>query len=849
MRSQRAAWTLAFLWAVPLGAQDRGAIAIGELSEGLGVSARVLMIGAHPDDEDTPLITWLARGRQVETAYLSLTRGDGGQNLIGNELGEALGAIRTEELLAARRLDGGRQYFARAYDFGFSKSADETYRHWPHDSLLNDVVSVIRAFRPHVVVAVFSGTPRDGHGHHQVAGLLAREGYDAAADTVRFPVSRHGAGWAPLKFYRGARFNPADATLSFDVGEFSPLRGRSYAELAGESRSQHKSQAFGSVQRKGVMLDYLRLEQTRLPAPPASRGEQSLLDGIDTSWTRFASGMTTGSRAVLDSLVRTLDELRTTADLRAPAKNIGMIARARMFMQQLQSNAGDGDLARSLQVAMLRADRLLTAATGVAVEAFTDRELYAAGDSILVRVTAYNRGPVPIMLSSPVIVSRTDDGTVMAFRPGDRVELAAGDAKTFAVHARTPIRSEPHWLKEPRNGDLFRSRTARTPEDADITPLSVGTVVTITGATSTLTAPVEYRFADPIRGEVRRPTAVAPAVSVTLANVAAYLPANRPVERAIRVSVRSASSSAREVVVSLLLPPGLTADSGARTVSLAAGGSRDVDFTIRGRVGPGSHTVRARATAGGAVYDSGYVLVSYDHIRPQRLYRAAEMLLRAVDVTIPARTTVAYIPGVSDNVVEPLRQLGLSVTTVDPADLATTDLRRFTAVVVGPRAYEASAALVMHNPRLLDYARNGGTVVAQYGQNEMTQEGVLPFAISLTRPADRVTIENAPVRILAPASPVLRFPNNIAPGDFDGWVQERSLYMPRTFAAEWTPLLGMNDPGEPENRGALLVAPYGRGMYVYTTLSLFRQLPAAVPGAAKLIVNLIAATRSAAPLQ
>src|SRR3954470_8624130 len=255
---------LALLLTAPriLASQERGATVLGEAIAGLDVTARVLMIGAHPDDEDTQLITWLARGRQVETGYLSLTRGDGGQNLIGNELGVLLGMIRTEELLAARRLDGGRQFFSRAYDFGFSKTAEETYKHWPKDSILRDVVTVVRAFRPQIIVAVFSGTPRDGHGHHQVSAILAREAFDAAKDTVRFPSrSTLGLGaWAPSKFYRAARFNPAEATLAFNVGELSPFRGRSYAEIASESRSQHLSQGFGALQRRGTWLDYVKLE-------------------------------------------------------------------------------------------------------------------------------------------------------------------------------------------------------------------------------------------------------------------------------------------------------------------------------------------------------------------------------------------------------------------------------------------------------------------------------------------------------------------------------------------------------------------------------------------------------------
>ncbi len=834
---------LALLAAAPLRAQDRGAILVGELAQGLGVSARVLVIGAHPDDEDTALITWLARGHSVETAYLSLTRGDGGQNLIGNELGEALGVIRTEELLAARRLDGGRQYFARAYDFGFSKSAEETYRHWPHDSLLNDVVTVIRAFRPHVIVSVFSGTPRDGHGHHQVSGILAREGHDAAGDTVRFPTSRFGHAWTPLKFYRGARFAPAEATLSFDVGEYSPLRGRSYAELSGESRSQHKSQAFGSLQRKGVVLDYLRLEQSRLMMPGDPRSERSLFDGIDTSWARFATRVGSGARARLDSLPLAFAAVREALDLMAPDAVIIPGAKARALLMSLRREGADADLSRTVDVALARTDRLLAATSGLAIEAYAEREVFGVGDTVPVRVTIYNRGSTAIEILPPHVRRQSDEGAPQPMLTGAFTSLAPATSQQHTVTGRMTERSEPWWLRAPRAGDLFRPPVTGRADNARELPLGVATVIRVAGVVVPVSVPVEYRFADAVRGEIVRPVSAAPGVSVSLAQPAAYIPANRPVERPLRVSLRSAFTEARDVSVSLTLPAGLSADSITRRVSLPAGGAIEVDFLLRGRLAVGAHLLRARATVAGAAYDSGYVLVSYDHIRPQRMYRAAETMLRAVDVTIPPRTTVAYIPGVGDNVVEPLRQLGLTVTVVEPAALATTDLAKFSAIVVGPRAYEASEVLVAQNPRIQSFARAGGTVVVQYGQYEMMRPGMLPYPITIVRPADRVTIEEAAVTMLAPASPLLLYPNRIVGTDFTGWVQERTTYMPREFDAQWTPLLAMNDPGESTNRGALLVAPLGKGMYVYVTLALFRQLPAAVPGAARLIVNMIAATQ------
>lgn len=321
-----------------IGAQERGAAALGHLVQSLGVNTRVLVMAAHPDDEDTQLIAWLARGRGVETAYLSLTRGDGGQNLVGNELGEPLGAIRTEELLAARRIDGGRQYFTRAFDFGFSRNAEETLTQWVRDSILRDVVTVVRAFRPHVIVSVFSGTPADGHGHHQVAGILAREAWDISADTVRFPrAATAGLGpWTVAKFYRGAFFRNQDrATLRINVGEYGPLMGRSWAEVAADSRSQHRSQGMGALQQKGVRYDLLMREATRT-GPADARSERSLFDGIDTTWARFAPLMRTASqRAALAALPAAFAEARRTLDLQRPHAVIPSLVRLQRLLRGL----------------------------------------------------------------------------------------------------------------------------------------------------------------------------------------------------------------------------------------------------------------------------------------------------------------------------------------------------------------------------------------------------------------------------------------------------------------------------------------------------------------------------------
>jgi LmbE family N-acetylglucosaminyl deacetylase len=858
--------------------------ALGELVSGLGVTARVLVIGAHPDDEDTRLITWLQRGKHVETAYLSLTRGDGGQNLIGNELGEALGVIRTEELLAARRVDGAKQYFARAYDYGFSKNADEAFRHWPRDSLLRDMVTVVRAFRPHVIVAIFSGTPRDGHGQHQASGILAREVYDAAADTAKYPSAMFGPAWTVLKFYRGAGFNQSTATLRFNVGEYSPLLGRGFAEIAAESRSQHKSQAFGSLQRKGVSMDAVRREASRVNEDTPPEQEKSILEGIDTTWTRLRAQLLDLRlmRAVtaVDSLVKAVADAKRSYDALDPTRVVAPLSRVVSFALRACVLSGTCDNAcvnghdacpdpapdvdRSAGSAAYRAMAALAIASGVAVEATASRELVALGDSVQIEVTLYNRGKSPIELKNIVLSAMHFDGPA-------RKDLAStppvlpDSSRRWTMWVRGTVVSRPHWLAGPRVGDLFGEPAGNHSED-DETRDEAQIELRIAGHSTSVTAPLMYRYADPVKGEMNRPVAVAPAISVTLDRAAEYATAGAPIDRLVRVDLRPAGAHPRAARVTLRLPAGLTADSATRVVLLpdvmgrtsaddpaettrpAASLSapvRSVEFRVRGRLPAGRHQIMAVVESEGQRFTDGYLPIEYDHIRPQRLYRPAVLAVEAVDVKLPAGMSVGYIAGVGDNIAPMLQQLGIAITMIDPAKLPSTDLTRFTSIVVGPRAYEASPDLIAHNARLLDYVKNGGTMVVQYGQYEMQQPGMMPYPITLARPADRVTLEEAPVTILAPSSPLLSSPNAIGQNDFEGWIQDRTLYMPRTFDDHYVPVLAMSDPGEPTNNGAILAAAYGKGTYVYTTLAFFRQLPAGVPGPARLMVNLMAADQRA----
>ena len=856
---------------VPLApAYGRGGAAVSELVAGLGNTMRVLMIGAHPDDEDTRLLAWLARGQHVDAAYLSLTRGDGGQNLIGNELGDALGVIRTEELLAARRIDGAHQFFTRAYDFGFSKTAAESYSHWPHDSLLGDVVTIVRAFRPHVIVAVFSGTPRDGHGQHQVSGLLAREAYDASGDTVRFPAQRYGVPWTASKFYRDrSYFGAGENSLAINVGAYDPLLGVTYSDIAAASRSQHKSQGFGNIGSSGPATAYLFREATRANTAVAPGHERSMFDGIDTTWRRFAPSAAPAVRAAIDSVQMLIGRIGSRFSASAPREVLGPLGQLWRNEFVLLSNGGpapneadagispsaavppprtaiQSDAYTTVQDALRRIERAMTLASGLDVYATSPFDVAPAGPGGARVVAAVsNHNPAPLRPRAVGWETQTANAIVPAGAPA---ALARDSTWRDTVLVHSAAVTQPWWLVKPRTGDLFAVPVSRTPEDERLDGAStLITATTSAGAAASvglrIWAPVIERIGDPRRGEVDRPLAFVPAISLTLDRTVEYAPAGSPIDRTMQVLLRSGADSAREVTVSLELPQGLVADSAGRRVTVPAHGSRRVSFRVTGALPPGEASIRVVAQSNGATFTDGYIPIEYDHIRPQKLYRPAVLTLSVADIKIPPGMTVAYIPGVGDNVEPMLEQLGLHVTVLDPASLPSTDLSRFTTVVVGPRAYEASADLVTNNGRLLDFARGGGTLVVQYGQFEMSGSALMPYPITLSRPADRVTDENAPVRVLDPASPLLTTPNKVTNSDFAGWVQERSLYMPHTFDSHYHSLLAMNDPDEPSNDGAILVAPVGKGTYVYTTLSFFRQLPAGLPGAARLFVNLLEAGR------
>ncbi len=783
----------------------------------LGANKRVLVIGAHPDDEDTDLLTLLARGMGVQTAYLSLSRGEGGQNLIGPELGPELGVIRTEELLAARRLDGARQYFTRAYDFGFSKSAAETFRFWPRDSLLADVIAAIRRFRPQIIISIFGGTPADGHGHHQVAGLLARQVFDLLADS----------SWGPAKLYRSARFDSAAATMTLDAGTLDPATGRSYHQIAMAGRGQHRSQEQGRLENPGPSPVRLALVKSREGG--SGQGEGGLFAGVDTllpARQRYA--------ALIDSARGAFNPLRSETILP-------------LLVRALHEIAADTGLVAADQRAILA--RALATAGAVAVDAITDRWIVTGEDSLQVDVNVWNAGDSTVRIDSVHLVVPAGWTAQAPAAIPDRV--APGTLTTARFTVISPPRvepSQPYFLRLPLRGALY-DWSAAPPESRGLPfepPLIEAQVhVRLDGGAVTLSREVAERRRDEAVGEVRRPIITDCDFDVTLGPELVFWPleGRGSGARALSATVTNRTRRGTSARFDVAAPPGW---SSLRDTTLRL--ERDGTVSLRIPVtplhagSPPSNTEVSAVAVDSAGQRCGQAvsLISYPHIRPRPVVHPAVARLRLAHLVLPAVARVGYVRGAADRVPEALKTAGLPVELLDADTLRHGSLSRYDAIVIGSRAYETDAALVAANPRILAYARAGGLVIVQYQQLGFFQRGLAPYPLNVTRPADRVTDETAPVMPVDSSARVLRFPNPIGADDWRGWVQERGLYFAHDWAPAYQSVLEMHDPGDPPQRGGLLVARVGKGTYVYTGLAFFRQLPAGVPGAYRLFANLLA---------
>ncbi len=810
--------TLIFAAAVAQKPKQYNAGETKQLLKKLNVLGTVLYVAAHPDDENTSLISYFANDKLYRTAYLSATRGDGGQNLIGPEIREKLGIIRTQELLAARRTDGGRQFFSRANDFGYSKNAKETQGIWDRDKVLADFVRTFRRFRPDIIVTRF--TPElGGHGHHLTSAILAAEAYKMSGDA---DFNREELGdlppWQPKKmfwntswwFYRFRGLEMDTAGLySADVGAYNALLGQSYTEISARSRSMHKSQGFGSSGSRGSRMEYL--EQLE-----GEKGED-IFSGIDTSWKRVK-----GSEKVAEYL----EMAAYNYDPENPQETLLALVAARKELSLLEDQFWKDIKLREI-------DEALGAVSGLYLEVASDDYSYVPGDSIALKVEA---------------ISRVNGGFKLKevrFDPWDKavtldVNLNANDKVNHDLVLRVDpdqAISQPYWLTEPADLGMYKVNNKNLIGQPENLPsFTANFVLEIDGQFLEFPRGVVYKRTDPVKGETYRPVAIVPPVTATIDNEVMVFASNTPKNIGVKVRAGRASSSGK---LSLDIPESWKVSPSSYDFELEVKNEEQTfNFSITPPEGSATEYLSAVVTLpDGQKISKGIAVIEYDHIPTQTLFPVSKVRLVKLDLK-KAGENIGYIEGAGDVIPQNLEQIGYKVDILEDGDVTKENLAKYDAVVLGIRAFNTVPWLAYKNKVLFDYVKEGGNVIVQYNTNRrLVTEEVAPFPLTISR--DRVTVEEAEVRILAENHPAINGPNQITSADFEGWVQERGLYFPNEWAEQFVPIISSNDPDEPARDGGLLVARYGEGYYVYSGYSWFRELPAGVPGAYRLFVNLL----------
>ena len=791
----------------------------------------VLYVAAHPDDENTQLITYLARGRGYRTGYLSLTRGDGGQNESGPEFGEKLGLARTWELLAARQLDGGHQFFTRALDFGYSKDVNETLRIWDRQQVLADVVRVIRQFRPDVVITRFSPTPSSTHGHHTASSVLALEAFKLAGDPTAFPEQLAPSSgltpWQPKRIlHNNTPYNsqlnansPLYAkALKLEVAGTDPGSGEAFGAIANRSRAMHITQGFGSLATAQVRSS--RLETFELLA--GDRAATDLLDGVDVSWSRYPGG------AVVGTLIDT-----TIADFN-PADPTASVAALLTLRERLAAWPTDPVLtAKRTQL-----DHLLQACLGLVIETISPQAEVTPGEILALahRATLRSGGATVrwVSIRYPSLNTELAVGTT----------LAVGATLTREAQPTLPKStppSQPYWLRAEGTAGMSVVADAELigrPVNPPAFPVEF--VFEIAGQTLSVSDEPIQIVAPASAAQARRPLAVVAPVALAFADEVALLAPNSRQPTVIEVTAARANAAG---TLRLELPAGWQAAPATHSFNLKNAGDKiQLTFTLTAPAHPATASIRAVAELDGLTYDQQRIAIRYPHLPVLLLQPTARLQVVALDLAIRGRK-VGYLPGAGDNTSAALQQMGYAVTLLTGADLTPEKLHDLDAVVIGVRAFNERTDLAAHLSGLFAYSKAGGTVIAQYNRpNGLKTPTLAPYALSIMgdAPSFRVTDENAVVTFLAPNHPALTTPNRLGPADFTGWVQERGAYFPSTWdETKFTALLAMHDPGAAPLTSSILVAPYGQGYFVYTSLAFFRQLPAGVPGAYRLFANLV----------
>lgn len=779
----------------------------------LNVLGSVLYIEAHPDDENTSALAYFSKGRKYRTAYLSLTRGDGGQNLIGPEKGAEIGIIRTQELLAARRNDGAEQFFTRAIDFGYSKTPEETLSFWGKEAILADIVWVIRLFRPDVIISRSLGESYGGHGHHGAAGKLVREAFGAAAEPDRFPEQlKHVRPWQARRLFwnRWQRGQPEmGGVLTINTGEYNPLLGKSYSEIGAESRSMHKSQGFGVTARRGISYDHFQL----IEGTPAAT---DLFDGIDTTWLRVPGGQEIGLM---------LDHIIDTFDPRYPSKSLPSLLAVHAELSEL-------DETYWVKIKKEEMLRVIQSCAGLWMEAVSPDFAAAPGDEIEIQTTLINRSEYPFRIKGI-------DFNGLAPASELNILLENNEPQTFkntvGIPRDFPI-SQPYWLLSPPEKARFSVREQNLIGTAE-NPPSIRMKIKLAAEGSLLeySVPLLFRWRDRVEGECYRPFEIRPMVTLHTEEKVKIFTGDDPKE--IRIKLKSHSPN---ITGTVHLTGAAEWHINPESIPFVLSHKYEethVVFKVTPPENPGVAILNAEAVIDGKKLDRDMVEISHPHIKRQVYF--PESRVKAIKMDVKHRgAKLGYIMGSGDEVANSLLNLGYDMTLLDDDMLERADFSQFDAIIAGIRAYNTRECLKNIYPRLLEYVKDGGTYIVQYNVFRGLQtENIGPYPLTIGR--DRVSEENAPVAFLDPRHPLLNFPNRITQKDFEGWIQERGLY----FASEWDerykPILTSHDANESGKKGGLLYARFGKGVFIYTGYSWFRQLPEGVPGAYRVFANLI----------
>jgi len=791
----------------------------------LNVLGSAMYIAAHPDDENTIMLSWLAKERKVRTSYLSITRGDGGQNLIGPEQAELMGLIRTQELLAARSIDGPEQYFTRANDFGFSKTTEETLQIWGKDAVLGDVVWRIRNLRPDVIICRFPPDARAGHGNHSASAALAEEAFAAAADPTKFPEQLKFVKpwqakrivWNTFNFGTVAQTQkPAEKDfIQVDIGVYNPLLGKSYNEIAAESRSQHKSQGFGVPRGRGARPEYLVHKA-------GEKATKDAFDGVDITWSRVK-----GSEGIQDLI----NEAVAKFNPEKPETIVPILVKAYQKVEGIQDEYWKTQKKKELE-------SLIVACSGLYFEANPNEFSAVRGEKVNVALSYLKRSEANVSLKKVHLTGFEKDTTLTQSLGNNELNRI-----TFPVMipANQPL-TQPYWLAEKKMGKgMYRVDDASIiglPEKpAD---LQAELTFTIEGKDFTFKTPVIYKYTDEVRGELYRTYEIRPEVTANIADKVYVFADNQPKE--VEVTLKANKADARGSVA-LEVPKGWKVDP---TTTIFQFSNKYQEQKVVFKVSPAdiTHasaseaTFRAVVTTPSGTSDKGLLTVAYDHIPPQTLFPVAEAKIVKLDIKKKGNN-IGYIMGAGDEVAAALRQIGYKVTMLGEKEL-DEDLSKYDAIVVGVRAYNTEPRLKFYQKKLMEYVQYGGNMVVQYQVNNNLQKidgGLGPYDFKLSR--DRVTVEEAEIRFLKPEHPILNAPNKITAKDFDGWIQERGLYFSNEWDGKYETIISSNDPNEKPADGGLLYAKYGKGNYIFTGYAFFRQLPAGVSGAYRLFANLI----------